>query len=211
MIIHGIAYGLYALKLKKRDIYMDIPLSQARDPLFARQVEQESGQNLSTCYQCGNCTAGCPAAFAYDLQPHQIIRAVQLGMKEEVLSSLSLWYCLSCSTCSLRCPNNIEVAEVMETLRHTARREGRIRVPEIDRFWLSFLETVRRFGRSYELGVMALFKLRSGKLFGDLDIAWPALSRHKLGMLPHVIKENAAMGRIFERYKARCEKEGVKP
>lgn len=188
-----------------------IPLARARDPLFARQVEQESGQNLSSCYQCGNCTAGCPAAFAYDMQAHQIMRAVHLGMKERVLSSLSLWHCLSCGTCTLRCPNGIDVAEVMETLRHTARREGRIQAPEINKFWLSFLETVRRFGRSYELGVMALYKMRSGRLFGDMDIALPALSRRKLGILPHVIRENKEVERIFRRYAKRCEQEEVRP
>jgi heterodisulfide reductase subunit C len=188
-----------------------IPLEQARDSAFRRRVEQESGQNVAACYQCGNCTAGCPAAFAYEMQAHQIMRAVQLGLKDEVLSSPSLWYCLSCGTCALRCPNNIGVAEVMETLRHTARREGRVRAPAINRFWLSFLEMVRRFGRSYELGVMALYKIRSGRLFGDMDIAIPALSRGKLGMLPHVVKGNGEVGRIFERYKARCEQEGVEP
>ena len=188
-----------------------IPPNQACDPSFVRQVEQESGQTLAACYQCGNCTAGCPAGFAYDMQANQIIRGVQLGLKKRVLSSQALWYCLSCSTCSQRCPNNIAVAEVMESLRHMARREAYVSVPSINKFWLSFLETVRRFGRSYELGVMALYKMRSGRLLGDLDIAYPALSRGKLGFLPHVIKENGEVGRIFERYKARCEKEGVKP
>jgi len=99
----------------------------------------------------------------------------------------------------------------METLRHMARREGYAKAPAINKFWLSFLETVRNFGRSYELGVMALYKMRSGHLFGDLDIAYPALSRGKLGLLPHVIKENKEVGRIFARYKARCKQEGVKP
>ena len=188
-----------------------IPLNHACDPAFVSQVEQESGQALATCYQCGNCTAGCPAGFAYDMQANQIIRGVQLGLKEQVLSSRSLWYCLSCSTCSQRCPNNIEVAEIMESLRHMARRGGYVKAPSINKFWLSFLETVRRCGRSYELGVMALYKMWSGRLLGDLDIARPALSRGKLGFLPHVIKGKGEVGRIFERYKARCEKEGVKP
>jgi len=188
-----------------------IPLNHASDPAFVRRVEQESGQSLAACYQCGNCTAGCPAGFAYDMQANQIIRGVQLGLKGQALSSRSLWYCLSCGLCSQRCPNNIDVAEVMEALRHMARREGYARVAPIDKFWLSFLATVRKFGRSYELGVMALYKMRSGQLLGDLDIAYPALSRGKLGLLPHVIKENEEVGRIFARYAARCEKEGVKP
>ena len=46
-------------------------------------------------------------------------------------TSRSSWMCLSCSTCSLRCPNNIDVAEGMETLRHMARKEGRVAVPKV--------------------------------------------------------------------------------
>ena len=36
---------------------------------FAKKVELISGQNLFTCYQCGNCTAGCPVAFAMEVGP----------------------------------------------------------------------------------------------------------------------------------------------
>ena len=43
-----------------------IRLDLARDANFLHAVEEESGQNLSTCYQCGNCTAGCPGAQFYD-------------------------------------------------------------------------------------------------------------------------------------------------
>ena len=134
----------------------DTPLNivHGRDLSFIREVEAESGQKVSNCYQCGNCSAGCPAAFTYDLQTNQIMRAVQLGLKDKVLNSKSIWMCLSCSTCSLRCPNNIDVANVMETLRHMARRENRVNVPVMNKFWLSFLNTVRAFGRSFEIGTM---------------------------------------------------------
>lgn len=48
-----------------------INLSRMRDAAFTAEVEAHSGQNVSTCYQCGNCTAGCPAGFVYDLQASQ--------------------------------------------------------------------------------------------------------------------------------------------
>ena len=138
-----------------------IDLTRKRDRDFTAAVEAQSGQNVSTCYQCGNCSAGCPAGFVYDLQANQIMRGVQLGLKDQVLNSRSIWMCLSCSTCSLRCPNNIDVAEVMETLRHMARKEGRVAVPKVEKFWFSFLDTVRKFGRTYEIGTMVLYMLRS--------------------------------------------------
>ena len=79
-----------------------IDLTRKRDRDFTAAVEAQSGQNVSTCYQCGNCSAGCPAGFVYDLQANQIMRGVQLGLKDQVLNSRSIWMCLSCSTCSLR-------------------------------------------------------------------------------------------------------------
>lgn len=186
---------------------------QGKDLAFLKEVETESGQNVSTCYQCGNCSAGCPAAFTYDMQTNQVIRAVQLGLKDKVLSSKSIWMCLSCSTCSLRCPNNIDVANVMETLRHMARRENRVTVPVMNKFWLSFLNTVRAFGRSFEIGTMVLYMLRSLKLTTDVDLAPAALSKGKLGFKPHVVPDGGAkaVARIFKRYEERAKKEGVRP
>ena len=189
-----------------------INLSRMRDAAFTAEVEAHSGQNVSTCYQCGNCTAGCPAGFVYDLQASQIMRAVQLGLKDMVLDSKSIWMCLSCSTCSQRCPNNMDVGGVMETLRHMARQEGRVTVPKVEKFWWSFLDTVRAFGRTYEIGTMALYMMRSMRVFTDLDLAPEALKKGKLGFKPHVLPHGAApVARIFKRYKERAKREGVRP
>lgn len=187
-----------------------ITLSAARAEAFLGEVEAVSGQKVNACYQCGNCSAGCPAAQAYDMQAHQIMRAVQLGLRDEVLNAKSLWMCLSCSTCAQRCPNNIDVAAVMESLRHIARREGRITVGKVDTFWHSFLDTVRFCGRTYELGVMALYMLRTGRVFTDVDLAPTALLKRKLGFMPHGIPGAQAVGRIVDRYRKRCAREGVK-
>lgn len=186
-----------------------IYLNRTRDPAFTKEVERRSGQDISTCYQCGNCTAGCPAGFVYDRQVNQVMRAVQLGLKEQALGCNSIWFCLSCSMCSLRCPNEIDVAAVMETLRHMAREEGHVTVPRVEKFWFSFLDTVRAFGRTYEVGTMALFMMRSLRLNTDLDLAPSALKLHKLPFIPHMT--TAATGRIIERYKKRAREEGVRP
>ncbi len=189
-----------------------LDIVRSRDPGFIKEVEAESGQNVSTCYQCGNCTAGCPAGFTYDLQTNQVMRAGQLGLRDQELHSKSIWMCLSCSTCSLRCPNDIDVATVMETLRHMARREGIDSVGVMNKFWLSFLNTVQAFGRSFEIGTMALYMLRSLRLYTDVDLAPAALSKSKLGFKPHVVPNGGAkaVGRIFKRYKERCRREGVR-
>lgn len=183
-----------------------IQLNRSHNPAFLQKVEAESGQNISMCYQCGNCTAGCPGGEFYDHQVSQIMRFVQLGLKEESLSCKSLWLCLSCSTCTARCPNNIDVAQVMETLRHMARREGKVQDRPIEIFWKSFLHVAGITGRSYEMGVMAEFMLRTGRGWGNINMAPTALLKGKLPFVPHFIQGRTEVGRILKRYNKKRSK-----
>ena len=84
---------------------------------LAKSVETISGQNLFACYQCGNCTAGCPVSFAMDLGPHQVIRYTLLGLESEVLASNTFWFCASCLQCTSRCPKGVDIARIMDALR----------------------------------------------------------------------------------------------
>jgi len=45
---------------------------------FTEEVIRRSGERVDWCYQCGKCTAGCPVAFAMDIEPSRIMRLVQL-------------------------------------------------------------------------------------------------------------------------------------
>ena len=84
---------------------------------FTKKVELISGQNLFACYQCGNCTAGCPVSFAMEIGPHEAIRYTLLGLEEEVLGVNTFWLCASCLQCTSRCPKGIDIARVMDALR----------------------------------------------------------------------------------------------
>ncbi|NIQ78825.1 MAG: heterodisulfide reductase subunit C, partial [Anaerolineae bacterium] len=95
-------------------------LSPTNESDLLREVEQKGARNVSACYQCGKCTAGCPVAYEMDYTPNQIIRGVQLGMREMVLSSRAIWLCAACETCSTRCPQEADPAAVMDALRHIA-------------------------------------------------------------------------------------------
>lgn len=99
-----------------------ISRKRVRDP-FVRKVEELSGQNLLVCYQCGKCSAGCPAVSRMDILPNQIVRFAQLGFKEELLKSRSIWACASCMTCNTRCPKGINIAEVIEAVRQILLRK----------------------------------------------------------------------------------------
>jgi heterodisulfide reductase subunit D len=93
------------------------------DRSFTADVEERSGEDLSRCYYCLKCSAGCPSAPAMPYRPAQMVRMVQLGLKDELLESPSIWYCLHCETCGARCPNEISIARLTQGLRQMAMEE----------------------------------------------------------------------------------------
>lgn len=100
---------------------INIPAQQKPDELLEK-VEQLSGQNLHACYQCGSCSAGCPFVADMDIIPEKIIRHVIFGLPR-VLESQAIWMCASCYLCVERCPRSIDMAKIMEALRHIKMRQ----------------------------------------------------------------------------------------
>ena len=111
---------------------INISRKKIRDS-FVDKVQELSGQNLLACYQCGKCSAGCPAVSQMDILPNQIIRFAQLGLKDELLASKAIWICASCMTCNARCPKGINIAEVIEALRQILlrKREDHLKVKKL--------------------------------------------------------------------------------
>ena len=100
-----------------------IRLSAGTGEDFAGEIKRQTSQDVALCYQCGNCTAGCPYTEFFDYPVNQIMRLIQMGMREAVLSSKAIWLCATCETCTTRCPCEIDVAHIMDSLRAIAFRE----------------------------------------------------------------------------------------
>ena len=98
------------------------------DPKFKYEISKmHGGEKLLRCFQCGTCTSDCPVArFSETYRPRQIIRMTQLGLKERVLNSDTLWLCAACFTCTDRCPQDVEVASVIRVLRNLAAEKGMV-------------------------------------------------------------------------------------
>jgi len=162
----------------------------------------ESGINIQDCFQCQKCSAGCPVAFAMDFKPNQVMQMILLGMKERVLTSKTIWVCASCYTCSTRCPNDIDIAKVMDWLRQSALREGVSPAEkEVPLFHSSFLDSIRLHGRVHELGMMARYKMKSGKIFSDLKLGWKMFKKGKLRLFPSRVHKKKEIAELFEASK----------
>ncbi len=82
-----------------------------------KEIETLSNQHLADCYQCGECTAGCPTAFAMDVVPSKAIRLLQLGKIDEVINSNGIWLCAACNVCGERCPRGVDYSKIADALR----------------------------------------------------------------------------------------------
>jgi heterodisulfide reductase subunit C len=179
---------------------MDVMVLGA-DNGFAAEIYERTGQDARLCMQCGKCTGGCPMDFAYDFSVNQAMRMIRAGRREELLRSEAVWLCASCHTCSVRCPQNIEVFEVMEALRHLAREEGSVSLRRFRLFADAFLDSVARYGRVHELHLMLKYNLLSGRPLTDAGLGPMALLKSKLHLRPKRIQGRDEVARIVQRYR----------
>ncbi len=91
---------------------------------LVEQLERMSGEKFKNCYQCGNCSGGCPVAFAMDIPPSQIIRFLQLGRTDEIMKANTMWLCVGCLQCYSRCPKGVSAANILEAMRLVSLRKG---------------------------------------------------------------------------------------
>ncbi|MBT4483183.1 MAG: 4Fe-4S dicluster domain-containing protein [Candidatus Latescibacteria bacterium] len=92
------------------------------DPGFCNEVASlPGGENIRKCFACGTCSAGCPVTtIDEEYNPRKIIRQILFGMREEVLKSPVIWFCMMCYRCYARCPQQVNFTDVMRAIRYLA-------------------------------------------------------------------------------------------
>lgn len=168
---------------------------------FKSEISEASEQGMVDCYQCGKCSAGCPMVDYMDLMPNAVMRNVQLGLRERVLGCKTIWLCASCETCTTRCPQEIDIARVMDTLREISLQSGLANpaMKDVTYFHEVFLRSVRKNGRLYEAGMMISYKIgRPAHLFEDSVTGMQIVAKGKLPFWPHKIKKRSEVEQIFK-------------
>ena len=92
--------------------------TQSADLEFNRVVAETIPGTLSSCYQCGTCTAICPL----NVPVRSIMRGAQVGIKELALTD-GLWQCATCRECEVACPRGVEITDVIHSLRGLSYKE----------------------------------------------------------------------------------------
>lgn len=120
------------------------------------------GSAINECIQCGTCTGSCPNASRMDFAPRKVIAMVRAGLRDEVLSCNTMWYCATCYLCTVRCPREIKPTEIMHALESIAINSGlvnkRLSTPI---FYQAFVDSINSNGRSHEFGIMMKYYMRT--------------------------------------------------
>jgi heterodisulfide reductase subunit C len=170
---------------------------------FLKEVnEKVNGVPLQRCYHCRKCTAGCPMANVMEYNPNRIIKMIQNGLKDEVMNSSTIWLCASCETCISRCPNDVDIARMMDALREMSIEQGYApKEKNIYRLHDSFLDNIWLNGRINEGLFMVEYKLRSGDLFSDMAMGLGMFLKGKIHPVSPRTKDLAAVRKIFRETK----------
>lgn len=145
-----------------------IKFEQDRVPGFCKEIEKVPGcEKIRDCIQCGTCSGVCPLSIYMDYSPRQIIGLTRADFKREVLSSFTIWLCASCYACTVECPQQIKITDVMYELKQRAIKEGYyprgFPIPELAKL---FEGMVRRNGRISEGWLAAKLFIKTNPLAG---------------------------------------------
>ncbi|MHB8111800.1 MAG: hypothetical protein ACYDHW_17395, partial [Syntrophorhabdaceae bacterium] len=110
-----------------------------------------------------------------------------------------LWSCLQCVTCSVRCPNGIDVARIFEALRRLALESGMASRTDILDLDAAMIHSISRWGRLYELGAIMRYRLSKGGLFNGIPMAFNMLRKRRIGIFPHAIAQRKHLASMIRK------------
>jgi len=170
---------------------------------FLAEVEKiPGGDRLKRCIQCGTCSGSCPVSYAMDIQPRQLVAYFRAGDLESILRSRTIWLCASCYSCTVRCPSQIKVTDLIYGLKRMAL-ESKISTRGSPVFTLSqeFVNQINKYGRNHEAELTTRYFLRQapGRLLGSIPLGLRMMKAGRLPWKVHKIKGLAGLRKIIAK------------
>ncbi len=186
-------------------------MEKTRTNTFVEEVSAvPGGEGVRLCIQCGTCTASCPSATRWEYTPSGVIAMIRAGMRDEVLSSSSMWHCLSCYFCTVRCPRNVKPTELFHILEGLASQYGfKAKETPTPAMYRSFVSSIQGNGRVHEFGMMLRFywsikfhlltnPLATVKM---LPLALRLFLHGRMPLIPKKVKGKDDLSRIIQKFR----------
>ena len=169
---------------------------------FIQEVEKlPGGDKVLECIQCGVCAGSCPTRFAMDYSPTQILKMINLGMREQVLSSSTIWECTSCHTCAARCPRGIEITTLMMSLKNLSLKANLAKSKTKPKFHKSFFEVINKYGRLSETVLMTKTMKKSDPkaIMHNASLGLRMARKGKIRLRPEKIEHTADLENMLKK------------
>jgi heterodisulfide reductase subunit C len=95
-----------------------------------------------------------------DHTPRAIFALLRAGMRDEVMKSNTPWMCVACYYCTVRCPQDIHITDVMYTLKNMSLESKLYLSSTAPDFSKTFIGWVESRGRSFEIGLAGVHNLK---------------------------------------------------
>jgi heterodisulfide reductase subunit C len=158
---------------------------------------------LEMCIQCGTCGGSCPSAPDMDHTPRTIIAMIRADMREEVFRANTPWYCISCYYCTVRCPQEVHITDIMYTLKSMGVHRGFAQSNKASPgFSLTFNEYVINYGRAFEFGLATRQSLRHASVRdfpGLAQLGMGMLTKRRMNLVPSRIEGLEGLQKILAR------------
>jgi quinone-modifying oxidoreductase subunit QmoC len=168
---------------------------------FGRKVMSVPGcEQLESCIQCGTCSGVCPLSIYMDYTPRQVMELTRSDFKNEVLRSTTIWLCASCYACTVECPKQIRITDIMYELKQRAIQEGvypkRFPIPVLAQ---EFYKMSHRQGRVTENYLATILFLKTNILaaIGQWKLGLNLLIRGRFPLWPEKIKRKDELVRMM--------------
>jgi heterodisulfide reductase subunit C len=161
------------------------------------------GSKLITCVQCGTCGGSCPSGPDMDHTPRQLFALINAGKRDVVLRSNTPWYCVACYYCTVRCPKEIPITEIMYAIKRLSVQKKAFDDSKAPDFSKVFIRWVEEFGRSFEVGLMGVHMIRHNPLgaFKIADMAVGMITKNRMAFVPTRIRGMSGLKRILAKAK----------
>lgn len=175
------------------------------DKKFLKEVVKHSEcDKILECIQCGTCSSTCPVSLYMDYTPRKLMAMIKGGFKDDALKSKTVWICSSCYSCTVMCPAQIKITDVMYALKRMAIEKGvypkGIPTPVLAQ---EMSNIISRKGRNSEMEVVTRMMLRTNPL-GMLKMAPMGMSlffKGRMEILGEKIKNLPQMRKLLKGLK----------
>jgi heterodisulfide reductase subunit C len=189
----------FALDGEKR---MSSKVADGRRTFLDEVIEATpGGERMVHCLQCGSCGGSCPSGADMEYTPRALIAMINLGERDTVLAANTLWACVSCYFCTVRCPQEIPITEIIYSLKRIAIAEKCFQNTDAPALAQTFTGYVDKYGRSFEFGLATAYHLLNRPLetmkMGPMGVAM--FSRGRMSLMPTKIKNLKQLQAIIQK------------